>query len=498
MGDRYLADELPRARTKVEHMVLREILDHARAGGAHKLSGTYRPTDRNKLVIDHYEKLGFTKVEEDASGLTRWELSVEGAPPESAPMKVVSQGFREAKEKLDCMSQSNAIAPEDKQEERLPRRDLIILPLLSLLTLTVCLLAANAVARHFFLSVRDDSCEIGDPMIGFRFGRNCTEHAKTAEGPWVAHQFNDCGYRTRESCGPKRPGTTRISLLGASAAEGYLVPYDETFAARTAKQLTLELGRPVEIQNLGREQCYPDCVLRRIDEALALKPDLLLVAVTPIDLDHMDPSEVTNPDKPMQAVDQVQLRHKLDPHNPLNGAQDFVMHSSAGVATLHFLFQNPATFVRMYLLSGEHAAYLRPNLSPTWDSRLEACDLLFDEMSKKAREANVPIALVEVPSLAQASLVSMNTVPSGLDPYVIDERLRQIAERHGIQFIDVLDVFEHGLGPNKLFYVVDGHMNGEGSELVANALAEQLIEGQKAALLGQNDAQQRIAPEHGR
>ena len=78
---------------KVEHMVLREILFHARAAGVHKLTGAYLPTDRNKLVVDHYAKLGFTKVEEDESGLTRWELQVEGAEPESAPMKVVSQGF---------------------------------------------------------------------------------------------------------------------------------------------------------------------------------------------------------------------------------------------------------------------------------------------------------------------------------------------------------------------------------------------------------------------
>jgi predicted enzyme involved in methoxymalonyl-ACP biosynthesis len=46
---------------KVEHMVLREILEHARAAGIRKLRGTYKPTDRNKLVVDHYAKLGFTR-----------------------------------------------------------------------------------------------------------------------------------------------------------------------------------------------------------------------------------------------------------------------------------------------------------------------------------------------------------------------------------------------------------------------------------------------------
>jgi FkbH-like protein len=83
---------------QVEHMVLREILEHARAAGIRKLHGTYRPTERNKLVMDHYARLGFAKIAEDDSGLTRWELIVEGANPPVAPMKIVSHGFAPAKE----------------------------------------------------------------------------------------------------------------------------------------------------------------------------------------------------------------------------------------------------------------------------------------------------------------------------------------------------------------------------------------------------------------
>jgi hypothetical protein len=44
-------------------------------------------------VIDHYSKIGFTMVGEEDSGLTRWELMVDRAIPESAPMKVVSRDF---------------------------------------------------------------------------------------------------------------------------------------------------------------------------------------------------------------------------------------------------------------------------------------------------------------------------------------------------------------------------------------------------------------------
>jgi FkbH-like protein len=80
---------------KVEHMVLREILRQARLAGIQKLTGTYWPTERNNLVVDHYSKLGFTKLRELEHGVTMWELPVQGADPEKAPMKVVSHGFLE-------------------------------------------------------------------------------------------------------------------------------------------------------------------------------------------------------------------------------------------------------------------------------------------------------------------------------------------------------------------------------------------------------------------
>lgn len=84
---------------KVEHAVLREILAHARAADVEKLHGTYFPTDRNRLVSDHYAKLGFTALGEDEAGSTHWELVVNQEEPESAPMKVISHGFAAAKQR---------------------------------------------------------------------------------------------------------------------------------------------------------------------------------------------------------------------------------------------------------------------------------------------------------------------------------------------------------------------------------------------------------------
>ncbi len=77
----------------VEKMVLREMLEHATERGIGKLIGVYRPTDRNKLVEQHYSKLGFTETERRQDGTTVWELDVATANVEPCPMRVRSEGF---------------------------------------------------------------------------------------------------------------------------------------------------------------------------------------------------------------------------------------------------------------------------------------------------------------------------------------------------------------------------------------------------------------------
>lgn len=78
---------------RVEHMVLREMLDHARRRGIRTLVGAYRPSGRNQLVVDHYSKLGFTEAARHEDGTTVWTLDVKSAVTEVAPMTVRSVGF---------------------------------------------------------------------------------------------------------------------------------------------------------------------------------------------------------------------------------------------------------------------------------------------------------------------------------------------------------------------------------------------------------------------
>ncbi len=75
---------------KVEQMVLREILLQARMAGVNRLQGIFVPTEKNALVRDHYEKLGFAKL--DTQGVTTaWAMPATAEIAE-VPMRVVRSG----------------------------------------------------------------------------------------------------------------------------------------------------------------------------------------------------------------------------------------------------------------------------------------------------------------------------------------------------------------------------------------------------------------------
>ncbi len=60
----------------VEHLLLNDIAAAARERGLSEIIGEYIPTAKNVLVKHHYEALGFTQIEADDSGRTRWRLDL--------------------------------------------------------------------------------------------------------------------------------------------------------------------------------------------------------------------------------------------------------------------------------------------------------------------------------------------------------------------------------------------------------------------------------------
>ncbi|WP_428395480.1 HAD-IIIC family phosphatase [Lichenicoccus sp.] len=65
----------------VEQATLNLVLDEARRLGARRLIGIYRPSAKNEMVRQHYVGLGFSLLDTEADGITRWALEVETAQP---------------------------------------------------------------------------------------------------------------------------------------------------------------------------------------------------------------------------------------------------------------------------------------------------------------------------------------------------------------------------------------------------------------------------------
>jgi FkbH-like protein len=72
----------------VEQAVLNQLVNAARSDNATRLLGTYIPTERNRLVEDHYSKLGFDLIETRTDGSTIWALPLSTYIPAELAMVV--------------------------------------------------------------------------------------------------------------------------------------------------------------------------------------------------------------------------------------------------------------------------------------------------------------------------------------------------------------------------------------------------------------------------
>lgn len=73
---------------RVEELVLATVAESARNAGITRLKGTYIPTMKNGLVVEHFAKLGFTKTAALPNGGTIWELELADYTAPELPMTV--------------------------------------------------------------------------------------------------------------------------------------------------------------------------------------------------------------------------------------------------------------------------------------------------------------------------------------------------------------------------------------------------------------------------
>jgi hypothetical protein len=366
-------------------------------------------------------------------------------------------------------------------QERLAKRDFIILPLLCLVTVSVMLIAAELVARVVFIEGGREACAEPDALHRYHFESNCVSHQKMPEAPNVEYAFNDCGYRTKESCRRRPAYSLRVALLGSSTAEGLAVPYDQIFAARVSKRLSAACGRSVEFQNMGAPGYSLLDSYLKTDEALALRPDLVMLVIIPFDIEaDVEPPQLANRFN-REMLARMGSSVQAEPRSVVASMNRFVRaaasDSRAVLAAQYLLFQNPVTYVDLYLRLGDKSDFLRSQLTPSWKKHLADLELLLGEMAQKIHAAGIPFVLVLGPVRAQAVLLEAANRPSGIDPYALVRRVAAIAARHRVIFVDVLDEFSSDPHPEESFYTVDGHPNGRGHAMFAKAIERRLTDG---------------------
>jgi len=361
-----------------------------------------------------------------------------------------------------------------------------LLPLLSLLTVATILLVSELAARFLWPDQEFEICRVEDPVTGTpRFRPNCSSRVKIPEGPWVENRYNDCGYRTRESCAAKPAGAIRVAVLGTSFSYGYMSAYEDAYTTLVSRRLSSQCGRPVEFQNLGFPNYTLLDIYHRMDEALALKPDLILLSINPVDvrkeisaeqMQHRDEQWVV-PKSKQPALNDSWL-HKVVVA-PLRASRALSMAQ-------HFLFQDANTYLSLYLLYGDSAGYLRPDPSPAWRQRFENLDLILAAMAAKAHAASVPIVTFLGPQPSQVAL--LNTPPrTGLDAFAFTHSVVALAAKFDIRVVDPLPGMAGVQDPMSLFYVVDGHFGQRGQQILAERLDKGLLAGGYAAFSGCRD-----------
>lgn len=360
-------------------------------------------------------------------------------------------------------------------DAKLPRRDFILIPLIALLTAAILIGGAELVAGHFFYETQQGSCGKPDPLLPYRYAPSCTFQNKAAEGPLVQYVFNECGYRSKESCGPKAPGTVRIALLGASTAEGFKIGYDDAMAPRAAAELSNRCHRPVEFQNMGIAGFHVIDQYFRMDEALALKPDMVMLVITPYELvDFADPAILQNRKNP----ERIQKKKSVETGNqagPIAKLSAMLSESRAALFAQYMLFQNREKYVNLFMMHADKADYLRPPFSASWEKRLSDFELIVGEMSERFHHEGVPFVIVFTPQRIQAALSNPANRPTAVDPAAIDHRIAEIAARHDITFIDTYDSFMRTASPESLFFPVDGHMTAAGHGVAASGMVNGLL-----------------------
>ena len=354
------------------------------------------------------------------------------------------------------------LSPLDNWRAGLPRRDLVLLPFLSLLTILALLLGAEIGARGLYPVQSLDSCQYTDNFGAVRFRPNCESFHEMVDTGRVINNYNDCGYRSINSCAVT-PGQLRVAVVGTSTSRGVFVPYSKTFAALASERLKALCGRPVDFQNLATEGDDFENVPRQALEALALKPDALVMTVSDFEFSHIS---LGKSDLENQAPISVSLKERsLD-----------LLHSSRFLQVMrYYRYMDISLSIDNFINYSDASEFARTPLSRVWLDRIDAGEKVLDRVAETARSQGIPFIMVFVPRREVTALAMPTFARPELDPFQLSRLLADNVSRLGVTYTDVTADFAATGSPNKLFLISSSHPGAGGHSLIARSIEESLL-----------------------
>jgi hypothetical protein len=375
------------------------------------------------------------------------------------------------------MTRPNAADAGCAEEAKLPRRDWVLLPILSLLTM--CLLAGlvELCGHEMFArvsTVGENCLVVNDPSNGARGIPNCVIWEKIPEGKPTEYRFNSSGYRNNVDFGPKSPGTYRIVMVGTSVAAGFRVPQEQTIGALLPAELSRRTGRKVEVYNEALPWRTPRSISRIFNEALAANPDMILWIVSPLD--------IASPKYEAGSVTQNGkwnfIRTAFDTESFNASMAAIFGHTKTATLLKELLYESPSQYVRSSLMGADYKKeFLQSESSAEWNTELKDFDSSAASIAGQARKAGIPLVVALVPDRTQAALISMTGEwPKDFDPYKVGNEVSSIIVSHGGTYLDILPEFRTVPNPQLGYFALDGHPNALGHAMITRFLTNKLAD----------------------
>jgi hypothetical protein len=386
-------------------------------------------------------------------------------------------------------------------DKKIPRRDWILLPLLSLATLILIAGSSELLGWWLFpwsgVHALEHNCLVrDDPTTGVRGAPNTVCWDKIAEAPPIEYKFNSCGHRAGMECVPKSPGAYRIVMVGSSVAMGMRVPQEQSMATYLPVELSRAAGRKVELYNEGLAWGSPHTIDLNFNKILAAQPDLILWVIVPRDLKWVDllfsqgfgPGAANATHAPVERLGFLanawkNMRERFAGKPFSEALRDQWDQTRTSFMLRHYLYERQDSYVGAYFRMGDaEAGFLNARFSAAWQDRVKKFNGVATDIEGRAKVADVPLVAVLVPNRAQAAMISMGKWPARYDPYKLDNELKAIITSHGGAYIDILPGFRTVPNPEKYFLPIDGHPTAQGHALVSAFLANELTDGAVPAL----------------